>query len=423
MAYLVDSDDVRIGCEITIDTDPIEFHGGRVIGKLPTLYDSSGKYVEPVNQWFIYLIGVKRHENISSYSRALLSYWRFLEENRLTWNVFPVIKSLKPTYRFRNQHLLKKAKEGDLAFSTANTYIRHVVQFYKWAAHEQLITITGQNKPFEIEIVNIKNESMLAHMMPKFTVQTSDLRIRVPRSSQSNRIRSMNPLSQKKLAILKRELPKASTETGLIILLGLLCGLRKEEASSLTIEALSQAYTCGEADTRFNIPIGPDNGVQTKNNKKRTIEISSSLINILNEYAISDRRMIRLKKLHDKTESDSNSIQKWEPLFISQQGNPMSPESVGSRFCELRMEIKKTNADFNHEFHDFRRTYATYRLQSLLDIGIPASQALSLIMSWMGHEDERTTWKYLSYLKRNEALVYKISMLDQIMHDSLKGYA
>lgn len=111
--------------------------------------------------------------------------------------MFPVIKSLKPTYRFRNQHLLKKAKEGDLAFSTANTYIRHVVQFYKWAAHEQLITITDQNKPFEIEIVNIRNESMLAHMMPKFTVQTSDLRIRVPRSSQSNRIRSMNPLSQK----------------------------------------------------------------------------------------------------------------------------------------------------------------------------------------------------------------------------------
>lgn len=41
-------------------------------------------------------------------------------------------------------------------------------------------------------------------------------------------------------------------------------------------------------------------------------------------------------------------------------------------------------------------------------------------MGWMGHKNESTTWKYLQYLKRKEALKEKISVLDSIMHQALE---
>lgn len=40
-------------------------------------------------------------------------------------------------------------------------------------------------------------------------------------------------------------------------------------------------------------------------------------------------------------------------------------------------------------------------------------------MGWMGHNHESTTWKYIRYLKRKEALRDKFSMLDTLMHDAL----
>ncbi len=70
MAKLLHSNDVFIGGEIISDTDPIEFHGGRNIGPLPTLYDANGQYVEPVNQWFIHLTAAMRLEDLSSYANS-----------------------------------------------------------------------------------------------------------------------------------------------------------------------------------------------------------------------------------------------------------------------------------------------------------------------------------------------------------------
>ena len=75
---------------------------------------------------------------------------------------------------------------------------------------------------------------------------------------------------------------------------------------------------------------------------------------------------------------------------------------------------------FDHKFHDLRCSYATYRLHSLLEAGIEPANALSLLMGWMGHKNESTTWKYLRYLKRKEVLKEKISMLDNIMHQSIE---
>ncbi|RSM28400.1 integrase [Aeromonas salmonicida] len=444
MAKLLHSKDVFIGGEIISDTDPIEFNGGRNIGPLPTLYDANGQYVEPVNQWFIHLTAAMRLEDLSSYSRALLRYWLFLEREGLAWNEFSPIKSLRPTNRFRNDDLLKCAKIGNLAYSTANTYMSHVVQFYRWAVHERYFPLTNSNKPFESESLKIKNNGILAHMMPTFTVQTTDLRIRVPKDSTSCTVNGLNPLTRAMLQVLSLRLRRESPETRLMVLLAAQCGLRIKEAAGLTLTAINQAVPCADSYSRYQITIGPSNGVPTKFRKTRTIEITQTLLGELQRYAIGERRLRRLDKLQALIEqyrpqfSDQEqqplqplglnrdklellvAAQHYEPLFISQTGNPFQSKAMDARFGEIRRKIIADGIPFTHRFHDLRCSYATYRLQSLLDAGLDATNALDLIMQWMGHNHESTTWKYLRYLKRQEAIKDKIFMLDSIMHQAIE---
>ncbi len=76
---------------------------------------------------------------------------------------------------------------------------------------------------------------------------------------------------------------------------------------------------------------------------------------------------------------------------------------------------------FSHRFHDLRATYGTYRLSDLLEAKLPVIDCMELLMGWMGHKDESTTWKYLRFLKRKEAFKVKFGILDSIMHDVLGG--
>lgn len=438
MAYMLESNDVLIGGDVIIDANSIKFNGEVNLGPLPTLYDRYDSYVEPVNNWFIHLKSAKRLENLSSYSRALKHYWNFLESKDLYWNLFPRAKGLKPTYRYRNDELLEKAASGELAYSTANTYMTHVIQFYLWAARERYYEVSEEHKPFEIEFVQARRNDMLAHMSPKFLVQTTDLRIRVPRDSTNKNIRSLKPLSQTLLRLLAQYLNFTSIEMRLMCSLAAQCGLRAAEAAGFTIAALNQAVRRPNSRTYYEVTIGPNNGVPTKYKKMRTIEITEQLLSDLTNYSISERRLSRLNKLEIKyqnldelseaKESRLNNpkqntlitAKKFEPLFISQQGNPYLPCSLSSRFSELRRKITESNTPFEHKFHDLRCSYATYRLHSLLEAGIEPADALSLLMSWMGHKNESTVWKYLRYLKRKEAIREKISVLDSIMNEAFE---
>ncbi|TOM46854.1 integrase, partial [Vibrio parahaemolyticus] len=110
-----------------------------------------------------------------------------------------------------------------------------------------------------------------------------------------------------------------------------------------------------------------------------------------------------------------------EPLFVSEQGNPVTSRSTNARWSEFRALIQKTNPTFKHRFHDLRATYGTFRLHDLLGAGLAEVECLELLMGWMGHENERTTWKYLRFLKRKEVFKEKFALLDSIMHDAIGG--
>lgn len=231
-----------------------------------------------------------------------------------------------------------------------------------------------------------------------------------------------------------QHLPQTSEELRLQALLAIDTGMRVEEVATLTLDALDTATPLAESQHRFEILLCPrSTGVQTKFLKTRTVEISSDLLQSLNEYRISERRLKRVTRLNEKIEQlDSDTppfakkaieilerCDRHEPLFVSQQGNPATGKSIEARWVEFRAEIKKAEPSFTHRFHDLRATYGTYRLSDLLEAKLPVVDCMELLMGWMGHKNESTTWKYLRFLKRKEVFKVKFGILDSIMHEAL----
>jgi len=370
----------------------------------PTLYNQNGEYLLPVNLWLNYLINIKREVDISSSVRAIKRYWNFLESNGYEWNAFPANNSLKPTYRFRNDDLLKAARKGDIAFSTASLYMLHIIKFYEWAAHERFIQFSENQKPFNYQIIHIANTGIMSHTNPRFAVRSTDLRIRKPARNEQQKL---NPLSEQELRCFAGCLTECSEEFIIHQLLQIQSGLRVEEACTFPLNTVQNP---DYSTIRYEVDIGPFNGVHTKFGKSRKIEVTQALMQRMYAYSISERRYFRAHKQDtlDKT-----------PLLLNKLGKPFNSNNIQQHFRRLRLSIKhKHHIEFTHRTHDLRATYGTYRLDSLLS-HLPEGDAMALVMAWMGHKDEKTTWKYLRYIRKEQANQSAVLMLDQIMEEAL----
>ncbi|WP_387693112.1 tyrosine-type recombinase/integrase [Photorhabdus sp. RM71S] len=384
MTYLVHSSDVFKETEQQ-KLDDGTFHcqpSNDNIGSLPTLFSQDGIFNHEANSYLFYLKAVKKAEDLSPCAQALRAYYQFLEDKGLQWDKFPPVKRLKPTYLFRS-YLLKQIKQGELAHSTACVRMNQIVNYYKWLMHDGYLFVKNEKEaPFKMEFVTVQNNGMLAHISPTFIVETSDLRIKVPRDADSKNIRPLSPLSLDALSILTQHLLHTSEELRLQVLLAVDTGMRVEEVATLTLDALDTATPLAESEHRLEILLCPrSTGVQTKFLKNRVVEISSDLLQSLNEYRTSERRLKRVAKLNEKIEQlDSGApplarktieilerCERHEPLFVSQQGNPATGKSTEARWVEFRKKIKQVEPLFAHRFHDLRATYGTYRLSDLLE--------------------------------------------------------
>ncbi|MGI9918753.1 MULTISPECIES: site-specific integrase [Vibrio] len=435
--YLIQSSNVYTQTELFVSNGICECTPLKEnIGSLPTLFNQDGSFNHEANSYLFYQKAIKEAKDLSPCAQALQAYYQFLEDKGLAWDSFPPIKRLKPTYLFRS-HLLKQIKSGALAHSTASVRMNQIVNYYKWLMHDGYLKIKNEKEaPFKMEFVSVQNTGMLAHTSPTFIVETSDLRIKVPKDASSKNIRPLSPLAQESLGTLTQHLPDASEELRLQVLISIDTGMRIQEVATLSLSALDTATPLVESEHRFEIVLSSQTtGVQTKYLKQRRVEISSELLGALDEYRTSERRLKRVNKLNTKLESlpdNAPSLKqevverlelcdRHEPLFVSEQGNPVTAKSIEARWTELRTHIKQTCPSFTHRFHDLRSTYGTYRLNDLLEARLSPSESIGLLMGWMGHRNESTTWKYLRYLQRKEAFKVKFGILDSIMHEALGG--
>lgn len=210
-----------------------------------------------------------------------------------------------------------------------------------------LVVKSEKEAPFNMEYVSVQSTGILAHISTTFTVHTTDLRIKVPRDSSSKNIRPLTPLSQDSLDILTSYLPQASVELRLQVLTSIDTGLRINEVATLTLDALKTAIPLAESEHRYELMVSPQlNGVQTKYAKQRTIEISAELLTELDEYRTSERRLKRVAKLNNKLDNLFEAAlglqqeavdalercERHEPMFVSEQGNPVTGKSIESRY-------------------------------------------------------------------------------------------
>ncbi|WP_136523545.1 site-specific integrase [Geomonas ferrireducens] len=409
MAKLIWAEKVRYECKPQIVDGNVKFTGGRLLKNIPALYDKDDNYVEPVNLRFMEL--APDHKDLSSDAKALLSYWSYLEENELSWDYFNMPKNYKPTYRWKNE-LLRRADKGEMTYGTANTYVGRVVAFYKSAMVSGRLLIEDERfAPFKTVQIVILSDSTGEGNVRQIIVETTDLRIRVPKTA-----RSLNPLEREEVRALVTVMKRhASKEFRLMVSLASLSGLRIDEVLTFNTNLVRPPT---ENEKRIEVEVGPHVQVNTKYGKKRTIEIPANLMRALYKYSISGRRLTRLENAI-QTDNTTENL-----LFITQRGNRYNVKSVEKLWSDIRNIIRDTfDMNFKHHFHDLRVSYITYRLQSLLDAGIAPSEALSLLMALAGHKDEKTTWKYITYLKVHEVKKNAITMLDAIMEDVLNsGY-
>lgn len=372
-----------------------------------TLYSLEGRYLKEVNQWIHYLVNIKKVKDVSANFRALKKYFNFLEVNKLQWNHLPLQKHLRPTYLFRNQVLLKEVKQQIIKASTASLYINIIVQFYLWAIHEKLIDIDDDHTPFEFELVKVPFWSTRNLSNRSFVVKTTDLKISSPRLTEDQ---SLNPLTKYELSCYFKTLKSCNEPFVIHQLLQIQCGLRIEEACTFPEKSV---FLPQNNQIRYEVEIGPHLGVHTKFGGIRKIEIPQALMMRMYKYLISEKREILVDK--SGRHADLN-----RPLLLNFKGQDYSSQNVQRYFSTLRKEIRNNYAiPFEHRTHDLRSTYGTYRLASILENGMNPIDAMRLVMGWLGHKNEQTTWKYLRYLNKQQLHQQAIFTLDSLVDEVL----
>lgn len=422
--------------EFTIDHDlssltktgSTEFlSSGRAIGKVALLYHDDGTPISVANNWLIHLKANLHREEVSTQAQGLLHFFSFLNDIDHSWDFMPGPLRKRPTYAFK-RHLKEAFKSGVLARSTANSYMRVVVNFYKFYLSKNYVF---DHPPFNYETVKVDTPSRHDFMRKQsLIVESTDVRLGLPSDRRFNGLsRRLIPLSEHEWQLVeeicnndkkgivhttktKIEVP-LSKEFLLALEICRYSGLRREELITLrarqiykpTSEKLHKKYLIHSE----GLTLDPKLGIRTKNGTVRHAEIPVSLMEKLHIY-INSERYVRRKKLFEQcnpAEADN------PPILITQRGNFYSPKSLDARWGELRNAVRAIAPSFDHKFHNLRSTYAVFRLKELLNRGLKEADALDYLQAVMGHKQRSTLLGYLKLSRQEKSA-------NQVFEESLE---
>ena len=354
---------------------------------------------------------------------------------RPTWNYFPVRKSQRITYQYRealkNSVLNEQNPDLKIARTTATAYMNAVVKFYSFYIRNGY---QFNNSPFEHEVLTIHYQaggaSMKAYMSK--AVHTTDLRLNFGNSKRNeggalpSARRDLKPFSncewkeiENILLNTKKVIKKIdgdikvatiSFEYCLFFLVARYTGLRKEEVASLHKGQIVKPER-NKALMRFGIGghYGSFTKTKDRGNKSRRTIIPTKMMQMLFDYVRSERyqkRLVKFKELCIEKraagddaffEADDGVDEKKEYLFTSQSGKPFfnKPSEANTRWNEVRAAVeKKTGKRVVGTIHNLRPTFAVAVFRTLLRKTTP-DIALALVSECLGHEDQATTLLYL----------------------------
>lgn len=354
------------------------------------LVDPDGRLVKSACLYLYWKKDEEQAKSTATDAKALLLYFRFLHQNALNYWQFPHSKSRKQTFRFAD-FLVNAIQSDDIAISTAKTYLRVIVSFYKFLGRNNLIEFSEKNKPFDFEMVSVRQSGMLAHTQRVISVQTTNLMKKLPREQKKHVTRTLSPLTQEHLNAFLQHLAIMPEDKVLIFEVALATGMRLQEVLTIPESIIFNP----ESTYPIPVSIGPKNGVKTKFSKQRHVEFPASLMFKLHQYLWSSRRQRYAAK--GKNESGK--------LFISRQGMPFNSNTIEKSFSDIRSVLSKQYVDFNYAIHDLRSTYATYTLHRLWEEKGSLRAAASILQELMGHNSFTSTFKYVEFIEANALML------------------
>lgn len=354
------------------------------------LVDPDGRLVKPVCLYLYWKKDEEQAKSTATDAKALLLYFRFIYQNNLNYWQFPHSKSRKQTFKFAD-FLVNAIQSNDIAISTAKTYLRCIVSFYKFLGRNNLIEFSERNKPFDFEMVSLHQSGMLAHTQRIISVQTTNLMKKLPKEQKKHITRTLAPLTQEHLSAFLNYIATIPEDKALIFEVALTTGMRLQEVLTIPESIIFNP----ENTYPIPISIGPKNGIKTKFSKQRHVEFTASLMFKLHQYLWSSTR----QKYAAKGKNETGK------LFISRQGLPFNANTIEKSFSDIRSVLSTRYMDFNYAIHDLRSTYATYTLHRLWEEKGSLRAAASILQELMGHNSFTSTFKYVEFMEANALML------------------
>lgn len=338
------------------------------------------------------------HKTIISNAEDLAHYLTFLEQEGINWLHFPERQSNRCVYRY-HAYLIDESRVST-SRATESRRMRLIIQFYRWAKHWGFIDKA-------IETWTDKNISVAFYTPEGFQrsmpVLTTDLKIaKTKRDSDTDTVEAgLMPLHLSDRDALLQYLRESQSTTHERLLhmfsLGFVSGARSETIRTLGVSDLEAAKDAHPVDKRLSnyvfLRVGSGTNVKTKFGVAGHLRIHESVFDALYAYAYSPARL-KCAALAKKKGNDSNI------LFLSQRGSPISDGCFTGDMRHLR---KKLVADgltqfCNLKFHQSRATCGTSLVTAILKSGTELD-AIKIARDWLMHKHERTTWRYINFLK------------------------
>lgn len=372
------------------------------IENLPVIAWKNGEFWSEANSWALELARSKNNiKTVISNMQGLLTYAKWLEIEGVNWWHFPQRSYDRCLNRYRGA-LIGARDRGELAPSTISNRMSVAVRFYRWARDNLLLHPENPMWKERQAFINFRD---CAGFERAIKTSTTDLNItnRKPVGIFQLEDGLMPVTLDQRNEILSFASKHSSDEFVLMLRLGFFTGMRLGSICDLKEATIQNATLC--TINGFNqLSIGPRAmpPVNTKMSISGRILIPSSVLEEIEDYLWSNRRLLRKKKANWK---DSSLV------FLNRDGKPYEDNlgghsAINTELSRLRKIAEKENfkALKGFKFHRTRATFATMLMQASLDTFSEVSTAIKLVRDACLHKNDATTLGYISFIEQNHAM-------------------
>lgn len=319
----------------------------------------------------------------------LKAYACWFEDQGVDWRYFPKRKKDRCLFRYRG-FLVGQRDAGLVSPSTATARMSAVIHFYRWAQvygwiERQAIWAD------RIGFIQLFSSVGLSRTM---SVLSSELSIPNRKRVGATLEDGLLPLTIENRNILLRYLhAQGKVELYLMTMIGCFTGARSETIRTLRLSSVQNAVDDPMTPGIKRVSVGTGTQVKTKFGVRGSLLFPSLLLEELQCYAYSSRRLTRQARAPEENRS---------LLFLSERGNAYSETSFTKLISYLREKLMAAGLTQFQEFkfHQTRASFGTQLMRLAMNILPNQVDAIIFVRDAMLHKDEATTWKYVKFLER-----------------------